>query len=287
MPNDFGKQQKSPVRQACTSTARPAPTPADPKRVVRARPLGAAGSAAGRVDVSAAPGRLSTVRSVPTAPGPLSTDDVADHLRGRIRAGTLPGGTRLVQKAIAEELAVSPSSVRSALRQLEAQGMVRRRSERGGAVVHELSRTELVELYEIRKLLEPVATARAAKCASAESILAAVELMAVMSSEEAAPRWAEYNQRFHSIIEEAGSSPRLAVILRNLRELSTLYVTHSILSEPERVSRAHAEHEEILRAFVDRDPEAAADAVLRHLDGTLTTLLTFRQVGSAEESWRR
>jgi DNA-binding GntR family transcriptional regulator len=249
MPNDAGKQQKPPVRQACTSVVGPAPAPADP-----------ADSAL------------------------MSTDDVADHLRGRIRAGALPGGTRLVQKEIAEELAVSPSSVRGALRQLEAQGLVRRPSERGSAVVHELSRTELVELYEIRKLLEPVATARAAKCASAESILAAVELMAVMSSEEAAPRWAEYNQRFHSIIEEAGSSPRLAVILRNLRELSTLYVTHSILSEPDRVSRAHAEHEEILRAIVDRDPEAAADAVLRHLDGTLTTLLTFRQVGSSERN---
>jgi DNA-binding GntR family transcriptional regulator len=274
MPNDLGKRQKPPVGQACMpATGLP---PAGPKRARRARPLGVAESAAGLVDVGQ------------SAPATLSTDDVAEHLRGRIRGGALPGGTRLVQKAIAEELSVSPSSVRGALRQLEAQGLVRRQGgERGGAVVHELSRTELVELYEIRKLLEPVATARAAKCASAESILAAVELMAVMSSEEAAPRWAEYNQRFHSIIEEAGSSPRLAVILRNLRELSTLYVTHSILSEPERVSRAHAEHEEILRAFVDRDPEAAADAVLRHLDGTLTTLLTFRQVGSAEESWRR
>jgi DNA-binding GntR family transcriptional regulator len=216
-------------------------------------------------------------------------DEVAEILRGRIRAGQVPGGTRLVQARLADELGVSTGAIRAALRQLEAEGLVCADSRRG-PVVHELSRTELVELYEIRKLLEPVATARAAKCASAESIMTAVKLAAAMGAEKTAPRWAEYNRRFHSVIEEAGSSPRLAVILRNLRELSTLYVTHSILSEPERVSRANAEHEEILRAIVDRDPEAAADAVLRHLDGTLTTLLTVRQVsgsGEAARTWRK
>jgi DNA-binding GntR family transcriptional regulator len=201
---------------------------------------------------------------------------VAEILRGRILSGALPGGTRLVQARIAAELGVTTGAVRGALRELEVAGLVRVRGR--GMAVHELSRTELVELYEIRKLLEPVATARAAKCASAESILAAVELLAAMQSEQAAPRWAEYNMRFHTLMEEAGSSPRLAVLLRDLRELSALYVTHSILSEPERAAQANAEHEEILRAVIDRDPEMAADAVLRHLDGTLRTLLAVRQV---------
>jgi DNA-binding GntR family transcriptional regulator len=218
-----------------------------------------------------------------------SDDEVAEILRGRIRGGLVPGGTRLVQARLADEMGVTTGVIRSALRKLEADGLVRA-DPRRGPVVHELSRTELVELYEIRKLLEPVATARAAKCASAESIMAAVELMAIMSSEQAASLWAECNMRFHSLIEEAGSSPRLAVILRNLRELSTLYVTHSILSQPERVSQANAEHEEILRAIIERDPEAAADAVLRHLDGTLTSLLTVRQVSNTREAartWRK
>jgi DNA-binding GntR family transcriptional regulator len=202
---------------------------------------------------------------------------VAEVLRGQIRTGALPGGTRLVQSRIAADLGVSVSSVRNALRALEMEGLVREDTRRG-AIVHELSRSELVELYEIRKLLEPVATARAAKCASADSILDAVELVARMRSEAESTRWAEYNLRFHGILEEAGSSPRLTDILRNLRELSALYVAHSILTEPDRVRQANAEHEEILRAVIDRDAEAAADAVLRHLDGTLRALLTVRQV---------
>jgi DNA-binding GntR family transcriptional regulator len=202
---------------------------------------------------------------------------VAEVLRGQIRTGALPGGTRLVRSRIAADLGVSVSSVRNALRVLEMEGLVREDTRRG-AIVHELSRSELVELYEIRKLLEPVATARAAKCASTESILDAVKLMARMRSEAESTRWAEYNLRFHGILEEAGSSPRLTDILRNLRELSALYVAHSILTEPDRVRQANAEHEEILRAVIDRDAEAAADAVLRHLDGTLRALLTVRQV---------
>jgi DNA-binding GntR family transcriptional regulator len=202
---------------------------------------------------------------------------VAEVLRGQIRTGTLPGGTRLVQSRIAADLGVSVSSVRNALRVLEMEGLVREDTRRG-AIVHELSRSELVELYEIRKLLEPVATARAAKCASTESILDAVMLMARMRSEAESTQWAEYNLRFHGILEEAGSNPRLTDILRNLRELSALYVAHSILTEPDRVRQANAEHEEILRAVIDRDAEAAADAVLRHLDGTLRALLTVRQV---------
>lgn len=202
---------------------------------------------------------------------------VAEALRGRIRTGALRSGARIVQRQVADELGVSTSTVRGALRDLAAEGLVRV-SPRHSAFVHQLSRAELVELYEIRKLLEPVATARAAKCASTNSILDAVELVARMRCEADAATWAEYNLRFHGILEEAGSSPRLAGILRNLREMSALYVAHSILAEPDRVGQANAEHEEILRTLIDRDAEAAADAVLRHLDGTLRTLLTVRQV---------
>jgi DNA-binding GntR family transcriptional regulator len=204
-------------------------------------------------------------------------DSVAEVLRGQIRTGALPGGTRLVQTRIAADLGVSVGSVRAALRALEMEGLVRADARRG-AVVHKLSRGELVELYEIRKMLEPVATARAAKCATRESILDAAGLVARMRSATESTQWAEYNLRFHGLLEESGSSPRLTGILRNLRELSALYVTHSILTEPDRVGRANAEHEEILRAVIDRDAEAAADAVLRHLDGTLRALLTVRQV---------
>jgi len=58
-----------------------------------------------------------------------------------IVTGTIPGGTRLVQSSIAEEMAVSTRPVRDALRELAAEGFVRLDG-RGGAVVHELCQSE-------------------------------------------------------------------------------------------------------------------------------------------------
>ena len=97
-------------------------------------------------------------------------------------------------------------------------------------------------------------------------------------------RWAEHNARFHNVIDLAGNSPRLVAILKNLRELSTLYITHSLLGVPDRARRANAEHEDILRAVFAHDPAAAADAVLRHLDGTLGALRTIHQLRTPRAS---
>ena len=194
-----------------------------------------------------------------------------------ITTGTIPGGTRLVLSSIAEELAVSTHPVRDALRELAAEGFVRL-DKRGGAVVHELCRSELEDIYEIRAMLEPVATARAARSATRASLLPAIELLAAMESETDATQWAQYNSSFHTIIDQAGSSPRMATILRNLRELSALYITHALISVPGRAGHADAEHEEILRAVIARDPGAAADAAIRHLQGTLHALRTVRGI---------
>ncbi|HZC39727.1 MAG TPA: GntR family transcriptional regulator [Streptosporangiaceae bacterium] len=192
-----------------------------------------------------------------------------------ILSGVIPGGTRLVQSSIAEELAVSTRPVRDALRELAAAGFVRL-DDRGAAVVHELGRSDLEDIYQIRKMLEPVAAARAAGQASEACVLRAVELLATMEAETDGAQWAEYNSGFHGLLDEAASSPRLAAILGNLRELSALYVRHAVLSVPDRARQASAEHEEILRAIIARDPSAAADAAVRHLNGTLRALTVRR-----------
>ena len=196
---------------------------------------------------------------------------VKQVLRRGIVTGTIPGGTRLVQASIAEEMAVSTRLVRDALRELAAEGFVRL-DDRGRAVVHELCRSELQDIYEIRMMLEPVATARAARLATRETMLRAAGLLSLMEAETDSTVWAEHNSRFHNVIAEAGNSPRLVAILTNLRDLSALYVTHSIVAMPGRARRANAEHAQILRAVIAHDAEAAADAALRHLDGTLRSL---------------
>jgi DNA-binding GntR family transcriptional regulator len=188
-----------------------------------------------------------------------------------IVSGTIPGGTRLVQSVIARELAVSTRQVREGLFDLAAEGLVRIDG-KGAAVVHELCLSDLEDIYQIRILLEPVAAARGASLASKETSLQAAALVAAMKPETDAARWADLDSSFHRVIGGPGNSPRLAGMLENLRDLSARYVRHSVAAAPDRIRESNAEHEEILRAVLAGDPMAAADATLRHLDGTVRAL---------------
>src|SRR5205814_8139663 len=138
----------------------------------------------------------------------------------------------------------------------------------------------------LRTRLTPAAAPRASMAASGASLRPAIQQLAAMETETDGRRWADHNARFHDVIALTGNSPRLVAMLTNLRELSTRYITHSVLAVPDRAQRANAEHEEILRAVVAHDPGAAADAVLRHLDGTLRALRTIRQLGAPAHAAR-
>lgn len=211
-------------------------------------------------------------RSWPAEPSGLAgRHRVRLALHHGIMSGAIPGGTRLVQSVIAEEFAVSTRQVREVLRALAAEGFVRIDA-RGSAVVQELCRSDLEDIYQIRMLLEPAAAARSAVYAGEDAVLRAVRLLAAMESETDAGQWTRFDSGFHQVIGEAGNSPRLAATLGNLRELSARYVQHSILALPDRARESNAEHEAIVRAILKGDPDTAADAMFRHLDGTLSAL---------------
>lgn len=196
-------------------------------------------------------------------------------LHHRIMSGVLPGGAPLIPPVIAEEFSVSVRQVREALRDLADEGFARI-DPKGGAVVAELSRGDLEDIYQIRMLLEPTAAARSAVHAGEDSLVRAVRLLAAMESETDAGQWARLDADFHRVITEAGDSARLSAALGNLRELSARYVRHSLLTVPGRARACNAEHEAVVRAVLKREPIAAADAMFRHLDGTLTALSVHR-----------
>ncbi|MDZ7907162.1 MAG: GntR family transcriptional regulator [Gemmobacter sp.] len=82
-----------------------------------------------------------------------------------IRAGSLPPGTRLRETELAERLGISRTPVREAIRQLEADGLVIHLP-RQGATVRSLDYAEVIELYEMRAVLEGTAARLAARAAS-------------------------------------------------------------------------------------------------------------------------
>jgi DNA-binding GntR family transcriptional regulator len=143
-----------------------------------------------------------------------------------------------------------------------------------------LTRDELVEVYEIWQLLGPMATARAATLATREQLLQAVELVSLMRTADEGPVWARYNLRFHGLLENAGGGPRVTTILGEFREITEGIIRDAIMAEEGLRQEANAEHEEILRAVLAGDAEAAADATFRHLNSRLRGMLAMRTVTS-------
>ena len=95
---------------------------------------------------------------------PSMVEQTCEILRERIRTGELPPGTRLRQETLADELGISRTPLREAMRLLAADGLVELEPNRG-AVVTALSREAQVRFWEARLALEPAAARLgAARC---------------------------------------------------------------------------------------------------------------------------
>jgi len=102
---------------------------------------------------------------------------VRDLLEEAILGGELKPGERLRAEALAQRFGTSRTPIREALLQLEGQGLVEVEPNRG-AVVRTFDRDDVLDLYEVRALLEPAAAARAAKRISAADLRRLDELPA-------------------------------------------------------------------------------------------------------------
>jgi len=132
---------------------------------------------------------------------PAVASGVAAELRRLIRSGELPAGTRLRQVDIAERFGVSTTPVREAFTSLAQEGLVIQDAHRG-VVVFVPSRENLQENYEMRLVLEPLATELAAKAITPEEL---AELDALCDEIRKAIRkdlrnGKEVNPRFHRTI---------------------------------------------------------------------------------------
>src|SRR6185436_3113501 len=122
-----------------------------------------------------------------------STVRVRDELEHAILEGVLQPGERLRAEALAQRFGTSRTPVREALLQLEAQGLVEVEPNRG-AGVKAFDAADLLDLYELRALLEPHAAARAATRISAEQI----EQLSELTDDNATPeQQMASNELFH------------------------------------------------------------------------------------------
>jgi DNA-binding GntR family transcriptional regulator len=200
---------------------------------------------------------------------------VRDTLRRAILNGALVSGARLVQADIASQLKVSTTPVREALRDLIADGLILFDPHRG-AIVRGVDMAELVDVYEIRKALEPLAIRKAALRITHEELAAAEALQGRMATEKDAAAWADLNSQFHSLLERAAGSPRLESIVKSLQDASAIYVAHSLKLDRRRMAAGNREHRSLLAALRKRDADRAGQVLIAHLEATLQGILASR-----------
>jgi DNA-binding GntR family transcriptional regulator len=189
---------------------------------------------------------------------------VVEQLRQEILSGALPNGTRLRQSDVEKRLRVSSSPVREAFRELATLGLVEIHPHRGATVLQPTD-DDLSNIYQIRALLEPISTAWSAQRITDSDLDAAADLVEAMRNMTDYALAATLNRRFHQLVARANGNAHLADAVINLLDLSTPYIGVVMLSDVGRRAGQANEHEAIMRALRDRDPEAAYMASLEHL----------------------
>jgi len=208
-------------------------------------------------------------------------------LREAILRGLLRGGQQLQQDALAAQFGVSRIPIREALRQLEAEGLVRLFPHRG-ALVSELSAAEVEEIYEIRTPLECLALQFAIPHLTASDLARAEEILDELDRVDEIGRWSELNRDFHVTLYAPARRPRLVSLIDTLRTNVDRY--HRIyISLLHHKPQSQREHRRILEACQRRRTPEATRALERHLSTAARRLVSYlkraqRQEGSAGTS---
>ncbi|WP_205315195.1 GntR family transcriptional regulator [Nonomuraea lactucae] len=187
--------------------------------------------------------------------------EVAGHIKELIFEGSLEGGQRIPQDAIAEDLGVSRLPVREALIGLQADGLVENEPHRGAFVVP-LTREDIRDHYAMYGWIQGLAAARAATKID-ESVVERLEALIVeMRRHPDAPSTNEAHWEFHSLINHVGGSRRLRSVLRQMAH----NLPRSVYDVPPAASpEAEAGHLEIVQALRAGDSTRVATACEAHL----------------------
>ena len=200
-----------------------------------------------------------------TRPATIS-EYVCSAIRDNILSGYYPLGSKLDQQSLATQHDVSVIPVREALRQLEAEGLVKILPRRGAFVI-ELSPPEIKELFHLRAVLEGYATELAAprlSSAQLQGLNHILEQLEQATSHGDVPELLELNRAFHFYIYEAAESPLLMSILSGLWDRATVY--RRLYGQiPENHHRFLVEHMKILRACESGDAMASRQLMKDHI----------------------
>lgn len=195
-------------------------------------------------------------------------DEVADRLRRLILDGELEPRSRVNELELAERFGISRTPLREAIKILATEGLLELLPNRGARVAS-ISETELDEVLEIVAGLEAIAADLACRHIT-EAEVAAIEVdhAAMVEAWRAGDEegYFRLNRRIHDAVMRASRNTTLATLYANLagRVQRARYTAHKTT---EQWRRAIEEHEDMLRLLKQRDGDALAALMRRHIRG--------------------
>jgi DNA-binding GntR family transcriptional regulator len=194
---------------------------------------------------------------------PSMVEQTCEILRERIRTGELPPGTRLRQETLADELGISRTPLREAMRLLAADGLVELEPNRG-AVVTALSREAQVRFWEARLALEPAAARLGAEVRNRDALKAMAA--AIADQRAGADRGFAANRAFHLALVHSAGNPHLDRFAETLWVQAVGTVIFDAQTADAETAKNYAEpHQAILDAITAGDAELAERLTREHI----------------------
>ena len=212
---------------------------------------------------------------------PQLSDLIIEQIRDLIVQGKMSPGTRLPnERELASRLGVSRVTLREALKALAITGWIDMRPGDGNYVAEfspdkmvkplsyllYLNKENILDLHEIRSILEAETTGLAAKRCSEEQLHEIQRLIEGMaeSAEQNHNVFMEYDAKFHALVCNAANNPALARLIEFIFQILN-EALKGILMQPEGRCMAIEDHNRIFQAFVKRDYKEAREAAKKHL----------------------
>lgn len=201
---------------------------------------------------------------------------VFQKIREEILDGTYSKGKELKETAIGEELGVSRTPVREALRQLELEGLITIIPNKGAFVVG-FSGQDIRDIYEMRLALEGLCARRAAVSAGRIQVERMEEILYLADfhfSKDHMDQMVELDDKFHGLLYEAGGSKVLEHALKDYHHYLCRARKIS-LTNRERAQQSNQEHWKILEAVREQNAGKAEEAASLHISSAIQNMETY------------
>lgn len=256
----------------------------EPQPPAQAEPPGSAG-----LDGQREEQRIADLTSrVDRVAAPLR-EQVLELLHQEIVEMRLLPGQRLVERELIERIGVSRTTIREALRQLAAEGLVTTIPQKG-TIVAVPSAKDAAEVYEVRALLEGLIARQFAEKAPDEQVRKLREAFNAMEQSYREARDPKQLLRakgaLYEVLFEGADNATVRSILKGI-QARVAVMRAATLAEPGRAQASLGEIREIVEAIEQRDAEAAARATTRHVEKAAQTLFSASEKFSNSDRDRR